>query len=191
MRAWEECGHADIDLETALYFANDGALNSTLVQVRLLDLTPHAKLLGFGPRQHDPFLLRVGRVKIDVDLLTLVHGDPAITQAELGEWNVSLGFIADINGDELWADLHDASAYDLPRLDRPQALLEQLTEVFPDPAAPWLRRCFYEFFLVLFHSVVYPLRISLIIAFPYPPPLQVARAAVSFFPCSHQHLRAA
>src|SRR5262249_1521726 len=41
--------HADIDLEAALHLADDHSLHCALMQVRVLDLVPHAVLFGLGP----------------------------------------------------------------------------------------------------------------------------------------------
>src|SRR5207253_3134411 len=136
VRAGQEGRHADVDPEPALHLADDGALDGALALEGLLDLTPHLELLGLLPRQEDLARLGVRRLEVDVDLVALLDRDPALTRAELGDGDLPLGLVPDVDGDGIAADAHHATRHHVAGLRALQALLEQRAEVVlgADPA---------------------------------------------------------
>src|SRR5262250_1624676 len=53
VRAGQERGHADVDLEPALHLADDGALDRAFRLERALDVAPHDELERLLPRAMD------------------------------------------------------------------------------------------------------------------------------------------
>src|SRR5439155_716902 len=129
VRAGQEGRHADVDPEPALHLADDGALDGALALEGLLDLTPHLELLGLLPRQEDLARLGVRRLEVDVDLVALLDRDPALTRAELGDGDLPLGLVPDVDRDGIAADAHHATRHHVAGLRALQALLEQRAEV--------------------------------------------------------------
>src|SRR5207244_9985399 len=83
VRARQEGGHADVDLEAALHLADDRAVDGALALEGLLDLAPHPVLLGLVAGENDLARLVVARLEVHVDLVTFLHGDRPITGGEL------------------------------------------------------------------------------------------------------------
>ena len=124
MRARQERGDADVDLQAALHLADDRAFDGALRLERLLDVLPHAELLGLLSREDDAAVLRLGGLEVDVDLVAFFDRDGAVTIPKLVDADLPFALVPDVDGDVVTRHEHDASLDDFPRSDRTHALLE-------------------------------------------------------------------
>ena len=67
VRARQERGDADVDLEAALHLADDRALDRALRFERLLDVAPHLSCSAFWRDSTMLAVLGVGGLEVDVD----------------------------------------------------------------------------------------------------------------------------
>src|SRR3989449_869549 len=129
VRAWEERGHADVHLESALHLADDRPFDRAVALVGLLDLAPDLELLRLLPREDDVARLGVARLEVDVDFVALVHGELALARGELVGRDGALGLVADVDRDRVAPDEDDPAGADLALLRLLQAPLEEGTKV--------------------------------------------------------------
>ena len=136
VRAGQEGRHADVDAEPALHLADDRALDGAIALERLLDFVPDLELLRLLPGEEDLAGLRVRRLEVHVDRIALLHRDPAAAFHELGDRDLPLGFVPDVDRDGIAPDADHAPGHHVAWLRTLQALLEQRAEVVlgTDPA---------------------------------------------------------
>src|SRR5271166_3995960 len=125
VRSGQERRHPDIDLETALDFAQDHAFNRSVSLKCPLQLAPDLELLGLGPRQHHRAVIGFGAVEINVDLVAFTHRDVAVGVNELGKRHLALAFVVDIDDDVIAGDEQDSASQDISLTGRVEAFLHQ------------------------------------------------------------------
>jgi hypothetical protein len=151
VRAGKERGGADVDLQAALHLADDGAFDGALRFERLLDVLPHAELLGLLAREDDAAVLGLGGLEVDVDLVAFFDRDGAVALAELVDADLSFALVADVDGDVIARHQDDASLDDLPRSNRTHALFEKVAEIVFASGSTCMR-----FVIVLGHQLLTP-----------------------------------
>src|SRR6185295_4352402 len=99
-------------LQPPLHLPDDRSLDRTFALEGLLDLAPHLELLGLLPRQDDLAAIGVARLEVDVDLVTLMHGDLAVAGGELVDADLPFRLVPDVDGDRVASDVHDSTRDD-------------------------------------------------------------------------------
>src|SRR2546422_4095593 len=129
MRAGQEGGDADVHLETPLHLAHDRALDDALALKGALDVVPDLELLGLVPREDDVAGFGIGRLEVDVDDVTLADDQLPVARGELVPRNVTLGLVADVDGNGVGPDAHDAAGDDVASLRLLETLFEERGKV--------------------------------------------------------------
>ena len=142
LRTGQKGLEADIDSEAALGLGHHDAFDGLVVLVSFDQFVPDLDLVRFFLGQDDVAVVVLHPLQVDFDLIA--DGQVLAALGELGLMDQSLGFEADVHGDEALADFDDPSVNNLPLLELFQALAEIGLHFIP--CLLFLRRKFLLFF---------------------------------------------
>ena len=104
MRSGQERRNADIYLQAALDLAEDDPFNRNFCLKRFFELAPDFELLRLCMREENRAVLGFGAFEIDIDLVAFLDGDVALSIKELGERNLTLALVVDVDDDAIACD---------------------------------------------------------------------------------------
>jgi hypothetical protein len=132
LRAGEERLHAaaDRDGQAPLHPLRDRPLDQLVALARGGDLVPHLEPVGLLLGEHAQPVLVLARLEQDVDLVARLDADLSVGHDELGQRDLPLGLVADVDDHVVLGDLDDRPGDDLPFLHHfvLQALFEERGE---------------------------------------------------------------
>ena len=108
----QEGAHADIDGETTFDAAHDGAFDRFIAFSDLGNFFPDHEFIGFFLAQYAKAVFVFRRFDIDIDGVANFHGQFPIGAFELIFGHLSLGFISNIDDDEVAYEIDNFTADD-------------------------------------------------------------------------------
>jgi len=130
LAARQERLDADVDAQPALDPADDGALDDLVALTGRADLVPDAHLVGLLLGEDDHARVVLARLEENVDRIAFLDGHLALGVGELGDRDLPLGLVADVDDREVLGELDDCSLDDFAFLQDAfaAALFERLLE---------------------------------------------------------------
>src|SRR5262249_52280460 len=129
VRAWQERGDADVDLQAAFHLADDGALDRALGLEGALDVTPHDQLERLLAGEVNGAALLVGRLEEDVDHVAFPNARLALARGELVNRHRPFALVSDVDRDAVASHPNHPACDDVSRLRALQALLEEGSKI--------------------------------------------------------------